>query len=1109
MNCSPSSPKFISIALDAARVSENHITANSNKTPTRGGDKYSYSPPSSLKSNKTTTIYRQKRINSKQDNLLPPQANSVKPLATKLQFESANNVSDTNNNKKQQQQQLINSDSLSIISSEDSLPSYSHFSLCSSSAKDSCLSSSQLSQTTNADTLPTLDNSINSNRHFYTCDNCDIGSGECSIGIYSLSTEQQGKQPQQQIYTSKNSEKFDSLISGGSLISDNNMDSSLEEKVTQAQQNLSANSSAFNQTAKMQQQQQQTTGNNRSNLFAGALAAPSNNNQPQTIKTKSKLILPTAFWALLLILGFCIILLLSSLNHTLKSLDSLIRLEKSNAQDNRELSRMETLASWLALPAGLSLDNAVSAPYKRHSSSSSSGDLGISAIDKLIESASSPNADTASMIDGHRPSSSFLHSVSDNAPNNKLIAIDIMGLNEPINDIRHEESILQPERRRPTQSFADSGEKNNQSPPFMAYIDHMNVNINTPKEHDDVDNSDANSENNNDNDNDDQSNGQKSKGTTSNNQDADLFTSVYDDLIKDIISGPGNSFDRNGPSKQNGDFFFANSRPLHSSKYQQDEQREPSLDLFPYSSSAHHRHHPHRYPISADSDSSLDSLISSLGQSLSEAESPEAPSFRLDEEKLGRAPVAQIVMIGGGPMPSPFSSSSSSLSSSSSRYPSGPNGPFSISMMDTDPSDPFMSPPFFGRPSASIGRPSQSPASHNHGHHWITGQQDQPSILSMQPFGDEQHVSAAKHTRPAPYEAGSFDQLFNGPTLDKSNTTPLSTLFSLLTDTIPQSTPATLFTTIVDDLDSALKSSSPNRSSFNDDKTIKSLDSQQNDDHHHITGGVMMFKASPDSEKDSISDKMQSLTFRPKPVDDDFLQGSTLSSLVKLITNTEPTLIFPNEEQKSKLGASNHHGEDNINNKKLDQDKVEIIDPSGSLVSGSLTDLLSSDIIEPDSISLIGPTNSVNNEERDIPVASIFGVSSDDIKGSTLDSLIETLFTDNPIASLTQLTDNRTPDSSPLLKEIKESINVSNDNKQPAFSTSSIFTGDEDPIKIVTNQNNPELDSKRFPTINEMVTAAQSSGLSPPANVPPKGKTRLAILLAIGYSYLRWLIDEF
>lgn len=50
----------------------------------------------------------------------------------------------------------------------------------------------------------------------------------------------------------------------------------------------------------------------------------------QNVKTKSKLILPTAIWVLIIVGGLCFLSLLSSLNKTLGTLDTLIEIEQNN-----------------------------------------------------------------------------------------------------------------------------------------------------------------------------------------------------------------------------------------------------------------------------------------------------------------------------------------------------------------------------------------------------------------------------------------------------------------------------------------------------------------------------------------------------------------------------------------------------------------------------------------------------------------------------------------------------------------------------------------------------------------------------------------------------------
>lgn len=53
----------------------------------------------------------------------------------------------------------------------------------------------------------------------------------------------------------------------------------------------------------------------------------------QNVKTKSKLILPTALWILIIVGGLCFLSLLSSLNKTLGTLDTLIEIEQSEHQN--------------------------------------------------------------------------------------------------------------------------------------------------------------------------------------------------------------------------------------------------------------------------------------------------------------------------------------------------------------------------------------------------------------------------------------------------------------------------------------------------------------------------------------------------------------------------------------------------------------------------------------------------------------------------------------------------------------------------------------------------------------------------------------------------------
>lgn len=134
----------------------------------------------------------------------------------------------------------------------------------------------------------------------------------------------------------------------------------------------------------------------------------------QNVTQKGKLILPTAIWILIVVGGICFLGLLSSLNKTMSTLDTLVEIEQANAKlnketqhnhnnhhhdhrvappsgkkvssDNEEMMSPEELSNWLAFPSWASLERRPPPPSSARSARSDEEEGFKSLIDQVLRS---------------------------------------------------------------------------------------------------------------------------------------------------------------------------------------------------------------------------------------------------------------------------------------------------------------------------------------------------------------------------------------------------------------------------------------------------------------------------------------------------------------------------------------------------------------------------------------------------------------------------------------------------------------------------------------------------------------------------------------------------
>lgn len=221
----------------------------------------------------------------------------------------------------------------------------------------------------------------------------------------------------------------------------------------------------------------------------------------QNVTQKGKLILPTAIWILIVVGGLCFLGLLSSLNKTMSTLDTLVEIEQANAKlnkethhnhhhnnhrvaplsdeqvsrDDKDMMTPEELSNWLAFPSWASLERKPSAPASARSARSDEEEGFKSLIDQVIRSTGMNPAD---------------------GPISGKIAI--IGIGDP-NDANEEDKMLESvmndlmrANAGPQASgFNDRAKTQVESPPkeqpqptggtvITANIDKLSININAP-----------------------------------------------------------------------------------------------------------------------------------------------------------------------------------------------------------------------------------------------------------------------------------------------------------------------------------------------------------------------------------------------------------------------------------------------------------------------------------------------------------------------------------------------------------------------------------------------------------------------------------------------------
>lgn len=260
----------------------------------------------------------------------------------------------------------------------------------------------------------------------------------------------------------------------------------------------------------------------------------------QNVKTKSKLILPTALWVLIIVGGLCFLSLLSSLNKTLGTLDTLIETEQSehdrrDGQHNHErhlshghdhehelnhkhlreipsklrdheflpvaeklqASGSEGSLSWLSFPNWASLEPiATSGEEMPDYLESGEENMANSILENAIKSINGKHHDGLMPIGGsiiiassgspdderldeRGPQRGFLSSIFDQflgSPQGPM-----SGLPPQTRPFMHEQIERLPSFGR-SPMFRPNKEPNNEAPLINANIDKINININTPKD---------------------------------------------------------------------------------------------------------------------------------------------------------------------------------------------------------------------------------------------------------------------------------------------------------------------------------------------------------------------------------------------------------------------------------------------------------------------------------------------------------------------------------------------------------------------------------------------------------------------------------------------------